>query len=132
MTETVAVVENKVPAVKNSADLKSNVKEKEIFDGLKVKVKTLNYGQQLELLSSIPEVDPKKNKTYYDYLFLLNTLKYVIVSVNENGKETIFTEPQQIEDYLKGLDTDVVLAFNSFYNEVLVEQEKKLDSIKKK
>jgi len=56
----------------------------------------------------------------------------VLKTIPDESVDLVFADPQQTEAYLKEQDIDVVVAFNAFYNEVLAEQETKLEAIKKK
>lgn len=119
--------------VKNVFDLKGLAKEKEVLPGFKVKLKTLTYGEQIDLfklLEDLPQNSEDKPKVslYRDHTYLLNSLKYSLVSANDNVFDTV----QKAEEFLKSLPIEVIVEINAFYNELLSEHDKKIEAIKKK
>jgi len=117
-------------AVTSLTDLYKLEREKEVVTGLKIKLKVLDYGEHLEVLSMLSRKDLTTNVVLQNHMFQLQTLKRATVSINDK----IYDEKSRDEliDYFKSLPLKVMSAVNDFYSELAAEQDKIVESIKKK
>ena len=116
--------------VVNVADLFSVEKEKELAPGFKIKLKVLNYGEHLSVLSLTGFKEGEVRTLLQNQMFQLQTIKYATVSVNDKVYDD--SNREELVDYYKKLSFPIIVLINEFYNELLAEQDQQIDAIKKK